>query len=178
MALSARLLLLCSRRVNIRSAGAGITGVQTNLILPKVLSTSNSDCGIKSDEVKAAVDAAKTRNRFSDREPTIFSKIIDKTLPATIIHEDDQCLAFWDVNPQAPKHFLVIPKLPIPRISNADDSDTQCVAFLSNNPRAPVHFLIVPREPVPALEMMDDDDSEVKSLICKVLLLCHWYPFI
>jgi histidine triad (HIT) family protein len=43
--------------------------------------------------------------------PTIFDKIIAKQIPATILHEDDSCLAFKDVNPQAPVHFLVIPKV-------------------------------------------------------------------
>ena len=43
--------------------------------------------------------------------PTIFDKIIDKSIPANIIYEDDQCLAFRDISPQAPTHFLVIPKV-------------------------------------------------------------------
>lgn len=42
--------------------------------------------------------------------PTIFDKIISKEIPANIIYEDDQCLAFRDISPQAPTHFLVIPK--------------------------------------------------------------------
>ena len=41
---------------------------------------------------------------------TIFSKIIDRTVPAKIVHEDDLCLAFHDISPQAPVHVLVIPK--------------------------------------------------------------------
>ncbi len=40
----------------------------------------------------------------------IFKKIIDREIPAKILHEDDQCLAFHDVNPQAPVHVLIIPK--------------------------------------------------------------------
>lgn len=40
-------------------------------------------------------------------------KIIQRKIPATILYEDDECLAFKDVNPQAPIHFLVIPKKPI-----------------------------------------------------------------
>lgn len=43
--------------------------------------------------------------------PTIFDKIINKEIPATIIYEDDSCLAFRDINPQGPVHFLVIPKI-------------------------------------------------------------------
>ena len=55
---------------------------------------------------------------------TIFGKIIRKEIPATIIYEDDQCLAFNDVSPQAPIHFLVIPKKPIDMLSNASEDDT------------------------------------------------------
>jgi histidine triad (HIT) family protein len=40
----------------------------------------------------------------------IFQKIIDRQIPAQIVHEDDLCLAFRDVNPQAPTHVLIIPK--------------------------------------------------------------------
>lgn len=42
--------------------------------------------------------------------PTIFDKIIAKEIPSTILYEDDACLAFEDISPQAPVHFLVIPK--------------------------------------------------------------------
>ena len=47
----------------------------------------------------------------SSHAPTIFDKIISKEIPANIIYEDDQCLAFRDINPQGPTHFLVIPKM-------------------------------------------------------------------
>ena len=43
-------------------------------------------------------------------EVTIFDKIVAKEIPATIIYEDDLCLAFRDISPVAPTHFLVIPK--------------------------------------------------------------------
>ena len=56
---------------------------------------------------------------------TIFSKIIRGEIPARIVHDDDRCLAFHDVAPQAPVHVLVIPKRPIPSLAaaTADDSD-------------------------------------------------------
>lgn len=54
---------------------------------------------------------------------TIFSKIIRKEVPATIVYEDDEVLAFKDVNPQAPVHLLVIPKQPIAQISNTTEAD-------------------------------------------------------
>ncbi|XP_001623801.2 adenosine 5'-monophosphoramidase HINT1 [Nematostella vectensis] len=61
---------------------------------------------------------------------TIFGKIIRKEIPAEILHEDDQCLAFRDINPQAPTHVLVIPKKPIRQLSKADDSDEQLLGRL------------------------------------------------
>lgn len=45
---------------------------------------------------------------------TIFKKIIDKEIPAEIIFEDGEVLAFKDINPQAPHHILIIPKIEIP----------------------------------------------------------------
>ncbi len=50
---------------------------------------------------------------------TIFEKIIAKEIPADILYEDDTCLCFQDIAPQAPTHLLVIPKEPIPRIAKA-----------------------------------------------------------
>uniref|UniRef100_A0ABI7YU68 HIT domain-containing protein n=1 Tax=Felis catus TaxID=9685 RepID=A0ABI7YU68_FELCA len=52
-----------------------------------------------------------------------FIKIIRKEIPGKIIFEDDQCLAFHDISPQAPTHFLVIPKKHISQISVAEDDD-------------------------------------------------------
>ncbi|XP_004600287.2 adenosine 5'-monophosphoramidase HINT2 [Sorex araneus] len=62
--------------------------------------------------------------------PTIFSRILDRSLPADILYEDQQCMVFRDVAPQAPVHFLVIPKKPIPRISQAEDEDQQLLGHL------------------------------------------------
>ncbi len=61
---------------------------------------------------------------------TIFSKIIDREIPADIIYEDDQCLAFRDINPQAPTHFLVIPKKPIAKLSDAGGEDKELLGHL------------------------------------------------
>ncbi|OAB59732.1 histidine triad nucleotide-binding protein [Phormidium willei BDU 130791] len=61
---------------------------------------------------------------------TIFGKIIRKEIPADILYEDDQCLAFRDIAPQAPTHFLVIPKKSIPKLAEADDSDEQLLGHL------------------------------------------------
>lgn len=51
---------------------------------------------------------------------TIFKKIIDKELPADIVYEDDLCLAFRDISPQAPTHILVIPKKEIRSLNDID----------------------------------------------------------
>ncbi len=117
----------------------------------------------KSDEVRLAQEASK---KYGSPAPTIFSKVLDKSIPADIIYEDEkvnndknmfhvecrdkharmrvvdkgskyvqfscvvcvcvyQCLAFRDISPQAPVHFLVIPRVPIPRISEAKDDDAE-----------------------------------------------------
>ena len=49
---------------------------------------------------------------------TLFNKIINREIPADILYEDEEVLAFSDVSPQAPVHFLVIPKHPIPTIND------------------------------------------------------------
>lgn len=61
---------------------------------------------------------------------TIFSRIIDRTIPARIEHEDDLCLAFHDVSPQAPVHILVIPKKAIPSVAHLEASDANTVGHL------------------------------------------------
>ncbi|CAE8679164.1 unnamed protein product [Polarella glacialis] len=61
------------------------------------------------DEAEKAKAAAAAGG--GDGAPdTIFGKIIRKEIPSTIVHEDDLCLAFKDVSPQAPVHILLIPK--------------------------------------------------------------------
>lgn len=54
---------------------------------------------------------------------TLFTKIIDREIPADIVFEDDQCLAFRDINPKAPMHILVIPKKPIAKLVDAQTED-------------------------------------------------------
>ena len=62
--------------------------------------------------------------------PTIFGKIINREIPAKIVYEDEQCLAFRDVNPQAPTHVLLIPKKEIPRLADATDADQAVLGHL------------------------------------------------
>jgi histidine triad (HIT) family protein len=54
---------------------------------------------------------------------TIFEKIVAREIPAKIVSEDDDVIAFYDVNPQAPVHVLIVPKRVIPRLSEASESD-------------------------------------------------------
>lgn len=61
---------------------------------------------------------------------TIFGRIIRGEIPARIEHDDDLCLAFHDVAPQAPTHVLVIPKKPIPSLAEAEDDDEQLLGHL------------------------------------------------
>jgi histidine triad (HIT) family protein len=61
---------------------------------------------------------------------TIFQKIIDREIPADIVYEDELCLAFRDINPQAPVHILLIPKQPIPMLSSAQPEDQQLLGHL------------------------------------------------
>ncbi len=61
---------------------------------------------------------------------TIFKKIIDGEISANIVHDDDQCLAFHDVNPQAPVHVLVIPKKEIPSVNEITDADHALIGHI------------------------------------------------
>ena len=61
---------------------------------------------------------------------TIFAKIIRKEIPADIVFEDDLCLAFKDVNPQAPTHILIIPKKPISKLAEAVNEDQALLGHL------------------------------------------------
>jgi len=61
---------------------------------------------------------------------TIFNKIINKEMEADIIYEDDQSLAFKDINAQAPIHFLIIPKKEIPSINEITEKDKKIIGHL------------------------------------------------
>lgn len=62
---------------------------------------------------------------------TIFDKIISKEIPADILYEDELALAFKDINPQAPTHFLVIPKKQIATVNDITAEDREVVGHLS-----------------------------------------------
>ena len=64
-------------------------------------------------------------------DPTnVFARILRGEVPADVLHEDDQCLAFRDVAPQAPTHFLVIPKREIASLSDAGPEDAALLGHL------------------------------------------------
>ena len=86
------------------------------------------------------VQARHTPDRFDDsrffwekkvnEEKTIFKKIIDGEIPANIIYQDDLCLAFHDVSPQAPTHILLIPKKEVVNVANLRDEDRELAGHL------------------------------------------------
>ncbi|MCP4782254.1 MAG: histidine triad nucleotide-binding protein [Fuerstiella sp.] len=61
---------------------------------------------------------------------TIFAKIINGDIPADIVYEDEHCLAFRDVSPQAPTHVLLIPRKPIESLDHLTPDDSALVGHL------------------------------------------------
>jgi histidine triad (HIT) family protein len=61
---------------------------------------------------------------------TIFAKVISREIPADIVYEDEQCLAFRDINAQAPTHVLLIPKKEMPRLVDATADDAALLGHL------------------------------------------------
>lgn len=63
-------------------------------------------------------------------EKTLFQKIIDGEIPSEKVYEDDRCVAFRDINPQAPTHLLVVPRKPIPGLDDLTEEDAPLVGHL------------------------------------------------
>ena len=63
-------------------------------------------------------------------EKTLFQKIADKEIPADIVYEDEQCIAFRDINPQASTHILIVPRKPIPTLNDLTPADEKTVGHL------------------------------------------------
>lgn len=63
-------------------------------------------------------------------QDNIFQKIIDRQIPADIVYEDDRCLAFRDVRPQAPTHVLIIPRRVIPTHDEITEADGALIGHL------------------------------------------------
>jgi len=72
-------------------------------------------------------------------EKTLFEKICDREIPATIVFEDERCIAFRDISPQAPIHILVIPRKAIPRIGIASSEDESLLGHLLLTAAAVAH---------------------------------------
>ena len=69
----------------------------------------------------SGVFCAKFRDRRA--QVTIFEKIARREIPATIVWEDDEAIAFHDVDPKAPVHVLIVPKRVIPSLAEAQEAD-------------------------------------------------------
>lgn len=78
---------------------------------------------------KMADEVAKAQTATSTKD-TVFGKIIRKEISASILYEDEKCIAFNDVNPQAPIHFLVIPRKPLASLAEAEDTDSELLGHL------------------------------------------------
>jgi histidine triad (HIT) family protein len=61
---------------------------------------------------------------------TLFQKIADGEVPAEMVYDDDRCIAFRDINPQAPTHILIVPRKVIPSIDDLSEGDTDLVGHL------------------------------------------------
>lgn len=106
--------MLCKLRPIARQISA------LNLRIIKNNRLLHSSSQLYSDEVENAKKAAETGNQ---NDSTVFDKIISKEIPIKLLYEDEKCLAFDDIAPQAPVHFLVIPKRRINMIENATEND-------------------------------------------------------
>src|SRR5690606_41754726 len=74
---------------------------------------------------------------FCERSPdgntmadSIFTRIMRGEIPGQVVHEDDLCIVLRDINPQAPTHLLVIPRKPIPKLSEATAEDQSLLGHL------------------------------------------------
>jgi histidine triad (HIT) family protein len=61
---------------------------------------------------------------------SIFTKIINREIPAAIVYEDDECIAFKDIDPKAPVHILIVPKKEIPSLADVTESDEALLGHL------------------------------------------------
>lgn len=71
-----------------------------------------------------------TQPNSSSTGNTIFAKIIRREIPADIVYEDDLCLAFRDIHPQAPVHILLIPKEEIPSLADLKDEHQKLLGHM------------------------------------------------
>jgi histidine triad (HIT) family protein len=70
---------------------------------------------------------------FAGAEKTmssIFTKIIKREIPAAIVYEDDECIAFRDIDPKAPVHILIVPRKEIPSLAEVTAEDKALLGHL------------------------------------------------
>lgn len=63
-------------------------------------------------------------------EKTLFERIIEGEIPGDIVHEDEHCVAFKDINPGAPVHVLLVPRKPMPRLQDGTTEDQALLGHL------------------------------------------------
>ena len=86
---------------------------------------------------------------------TLFEKIIAGDIPADFVHKDDVCVAFRDIDPQAPTHILIIPRKPIPRVGRAEDEDKETLG----------HLLLVARDIAEKIGVIDEQSDGFRLVI-------------
>ena len=67
---------------------------------------------------------------MSDAQVSLFTRIINREIPADIVYEDDQCIVINDIAPQAPVHMLVIPRKPLAMLVDAEPDDKMVMGHL------------------------------------------------
>ncbi|WP_367872611.1 histidine triad nucleotide-binding protein [Luteolibacter sp. Populi] len=70
------------------------------------------------------------RSLASGMSKTLFEKICDREIPGDIVHEDELCVCFRDITPQAPIHLILVPRRPIPRIAETVVEDEPLIGHL------------------------------------------------
>lgn len=63
-------------------------------------------------------------------EETLFTRIINREIPADVVYEDELCICIRDIAPKAPVHVLLIPRKPIPRMADASEADRELLGHL------------------------------------------------
>ncbi len=67
---------------------------------------------------------------MSENETTLFSKIVNREIPADIVYQDDRVTAFRDIHPQAPTHILIVPNKVIPTVNDVTEDDETTLGYL------------------------------------------------
>ncbi len=100
--------------------------------MSNVTETPNTELSSSTSTANNPNEGSQYNGSQNSDEPidTLFIKIINREIPADIVYEDELCLAFKDINPQAPTHLLLIPKKPIVKVSDSKPEDQQLLGHL------------------------------------------------